>query len=34
MKNKLIEANGTEIRVIGDVVKEEAYISLTKTSHI
>lgn len=29
MKNKLIEANGTEIRVLGDVVKEEAYISLT-----
>lgn len=29
MKNKTIEANGTEIRVIGDIVNEEAYISLT-----
>lgn len=24
-----IDANGTEIRVMGDVVNEEAYISLT-----
>ncbi len=24
-----IDANGTEIRVVGDVVNEEAYISLT-----
>lgn len=24
-----IDANGTEIRVMGDVVKEEAYFSLT-----
>ena len=29
MKNKTIEANGTEIRVIGDIINEEAYISLT-----
>ena len=29
MKNMKIEANGTEIRVMGDVVNEEAYISLT-----
>ena len=29
MKNKTIDANGTEIRVIGDIVNEEAYISLT-----
>ena len=29
MKNKTIEADGTEIRVIGDIVNEEAYISLT-----
>lgn len=29
MNNKTIEANGTEIRVIGDIVNEEAYISLT-----
>ena len=29
MKNMKIDANGTEIRVIGDVVNEEAYISLT-----
>ena len=29
MKNMKIDANGTEIRVMGDVVNEEAYISLT-----
>ena len=29
MANKAIEANGTEIRIIGDIVNEEAYISLT-----
>lgn len=29
MKNRKIDANGTEIRVMGDVVNEEAYISLT-----
>ena len=29
MKNLKIDANGTEIRVMGDVVNEEAYISLT-----
>ena len=29
MKNMKIEANGTEIRVMGDVVNEDAYISLT-----
>ena len=29
MKNMKIDANGTEIRVRGDVVNEEAYISLT-----
>ena len=29
MKNKIINANGTEIRVYGDVVNEDAYISLT-----
>ena len=29
MKNMKIDANGTEIRVIGDVVNEDAYISLT-----
>ena len=29
MKNMRIDANGTEIRVIGDVVNEDAYISLT-----
>ena len=29
MKNMKIDANGTEIRVIGDVVGEDAYISLT-----
>lgn len=29
MKNKSLDANGTEIRIIGDVVNEEAYISLT-----
>lgn len=29
MKNIKIDANGTEIRVMGDVVNEEAYISLT-----
>ena len=29
MKNMTIDANGTEIRVMGDVVNEDAYISLT-----
>ena len=29
MKNMKIDANGTEIRVIGDVINEDAYISLT-----
>ena len=29
IKNMKIEANGTEIRVMGDVVSEQAYISLT-----
>lgn len=29
MKNMKLDANGTEIRIIGDVVNEEAYISLT-----
>ncbi len=29
MTNKTIEANGTEIRIIGNIVNEEAYISLT-----
>lgn len=29
MKNKKINANGTEIRVMGDVVNEDVYISLT-----
>ena len=29
MKNMKIDANGTEIRVMGDVVNEYAYISLT-----
>ncbi len=29
MKNMKIDANGTEIRVMGDVVNEEAYIFLT-----
>ena len=29
MQNMKIDANGTEIRVMGDVVNEEAYISLT-----
>lgn len=29
MKNAKINANGTEIRVMGDVVNEDAYISLT-----
>ena len=29
MKNMQIDANGTEIRVMGDVVNEDAYISLT-----
>ena len=28
MKNMKIDANGTEIRVMGDVVNEEAYILL------
>lgn len=29
MKNTKIDANGTEIRVMGDIVNEDAYISLT-----
>jgi len=29
MKNMKIDANGTEIRVIGDVLNEDAYVSLT-----
>ena len=29
MKNMKIDADGTEIRVMGDVVNEDAYISLT-----
>ena len=29
MKSMKIDANGTEIRVMGDVVNEDAYISLT-----
>ena len=29
MKNMKIDANGTEITVMGDVVNEDAYISLT-----
>lgn len=29
MKNMKIDANGTEIRVMGNVVNEDAYISLT-----
>ena len=29
MKNMKIDANGTEIRVMGDIVNEDAYISLT-----
>ena len=29
MKNMKIDANGTEIRVMGDVVNEDDYISLT-----
>ena len=29
MKNVKIDANGTKIRVMGDVVNEKAYISLT-----
>lgn len=29
MKNKIINANGTEIRVCGDVINEDAYICLT-----
>lgn len=29
MKNKKINANGTEIRVMGDVVNEDVYIYLT-----
>mgnify|MGYP004517623097 CR=1 FL=1 len=29
MKNMKIDANGTEIKVMGDVVNEDAYISLT-----
>lgn len=33
-KNMKIDANGTEIRVMGDVVNEEAYISLTDIASI
>lgn len=29
MKNMKLDANGTEIRIMGDIVNEEAYISLT-----
>lgn len=29
MKNKTINANGTEIRLYGDIVKEDAYICIT-----
>ena len=29
IKNKTINANGTEIRVYGDIVNEDAYICLT-----
>ena len=29
IENMKIDANGTEIRVMGDVVNEDAYISLT-----
>ena len=29
MKNMKIDANGTEIRVMGDIVNKDAYISLT-----
>lgn len=29
MKNMKIDANGTEIRIMGDIVNEDAYISLT-----
>ena len=29
MRNMKIDANGTEIRVMGDVANEDAYISLT-----
>ena len=28
MKNMKIDANGTEIRVMGDIVNEDAYISM------
>lgn len=33
-KNMKIDANGTEIRVMGDDVNEEAYISLTDIASI
>ena len=29
MRNMKIDANGTEIRLMGDIVNEDAYISLT-----
>ena len=29
MKNMKLDANGVEVRVMGDVVNEDAYISLT-----
>lgn len=29
MKNMKLDANGTETRIMGDVINEEAYISLT-----
>ena len=34
MKNMKIDANGTEIRVMGDIVNEDAYISLTDTAAV
>ena len=34
MKNMKIDANGTEIRVMGDIVNEDAYISLTDIANI
>ena len=34
MKNMKIDANGTEIRVMGDVVNDDAYVSLTDIEYI
>ena len=34
MKNMKIDANGTEIRVMGDVVNDDAYVSLTDIENI